>query len=321
MASPSAGEWLREVSPEEIESRIDVAALIPAMHEALKAEADGQVEVPLRAFWGLEGDFGILAMPARSRALNFALFKFLTLVDSNRARGLPGVMGELTLLDAATGAPVARLPAENVTLLRTAACSAVATDLLARTDADTLAVFGSGPQAASHADAMLKVRPIKRVLIQGRDPGRAAKLAEKLHARFGIAAVPGPDKALLRDATIICTATNSDRALFDEDEIHPEAHINAVGAYRPDMKELPADLLARATIFADSVPAVAREAGDLLAAFGTAQEVTRHIRAIGELVANPLPQRPNGRTVYKSVGNAGQDLYASAAILKLLDKN
>lgn len=312
---------LREVSPEEIARHIDVKALIPAMREALKAEARGQIEVPLRAFWGLEDGFGILAMPARSRALKRALFKFLTLVDSNRVLGLPGVMGELTLLDAETGAAVARLPAENVTLLRTAACSAVATELLALPDADTLALFGSGPQTAHHAEGMLAVRPIKRVLVWGRDSGRAAKLAADLSARFGVITATGPDKSLLRDATIVCTATNASEVLFESDAIHPEAHINAVGAYRPDMKELPADLLRDATIFADSVGPVAREAGDLLAAFGSPEEVTRHISAIGELVAKPPPQRPKGRTVYKSVGNAGQDLYASAAILRTLDNS
>lgn len=309
---------LREISAEEIERRIDVAALIPAMRKALRADAEGAVEVPLRAFWGLKDDFGILAMPARSAKLNRALFKFLTLVDANRARGLPGVMGELTLLDAATGGAIARLPAENVTLLRTAACSAVATELLARPDADTLVLFGSGPQAAHHAQAMLAVRPIKQLMVEGRDRVRAEKLAGALSERFGIAAMAGPDKAFLREALIVCTATNAGGVLFENEEIHPEAHINAIGAYRPDMKELPAALLRDAAIFADSKEPVAREAGDLLAAFGGPDEVMCHIRAIGELVTGPLRERPKGRTVYKSVGNAGQDLYASAAILAMI---
>lgn len=309
---------MREVSSDEIEHNIDVAALIPAMREALRAEAQGEVEVPLRAFWGLKDDFGILAMPARSQSLKRAIFKFLTLVDSNRALGLPGVMGELTLLDAVTGAAVARLPAENVTLLRTAACSAVATDLLARPDADSLVLFGSGPQAAHHAHGMLAVRPIKRIMVQGRDRARAARLAVDLTERFKVATSVGPDPSFLREATIICTATNAGEVLFADGDINAEAHINAVGAYRPDMKELPAELLRQAAIYVDSVAPVAREAGDLLAAFGSPDAVTKHIRAIGELVAKPLPVHPKGRTVYKSVGNAGQDLYASAAILEKL---
>ncbi|HUO02956.1 MAG TPA: ornithine cyclodeaminase family protein [Rhizomicrobium sp.] len=309
---------MREVSPEEIERHIDVATLIPAMREALQAEVQGDIEVPLRAFWGLKDNFGILAMPARSQSLKRAIFKFLTLVDSNRAFGLPGVMGELTLLDGETGAAVARLPAENVTLLRTAACSAVATDLLAHSGADTLALFGSGPQAAHHAEAMLAVRPIRRVMIQGRNRGRAAKLAADLTERLGVSAIIGPDRGFLREAMIVCTATNATEVLFESGDIHPQAHINGVGAYRPEMKELPAQLLREATIFVDSVVPVAREAGDLLAAFGNLDEVMKRVRAIGELLAKPLPERPKGRTVYKSVGNAGQDLYASAAILEKL---
>ena len=117
---------MRTVSPEESATRIDLAAILPVMRDALRAEAEGRVEVPLRAGWSLKNDFDMLAMPARSEELKLAAFKFLTLVDGNRALGIPGVMGELTVLNAVTGAPIARLPAEEVTLLRTAACSAVA---------------------------------------------------------------------------------------------------------------------------------------------------------------------------------------------------
>jgi ornithine cyclodeaminase/alanine dehydrogenase-like protein (mu-crystallin family) len=310
---------MRTVSPEEIESRISIAALLPVMRDALRAEAEGRVEVPLRAGWSLRGDFGMLAMPARSEELKLAAFKFLTLVDGNRALGIPGVMGELTVLDAITGAAIARLPAEEVTLLRTAACSAVATDLLALRGADSLALFGSGPQAAHHAEATLAVRPIKRILVMGRDQARAQRLADDLHHRFGVEAIAGPNAAALRDATIICTVTNARAALFEAEDVHPEAHINAIGAYRPDMCEVPAALLMDATIFADSKIPVAREAGDLLAAFGSPEAVAVRLRAIGELIGAPLASRPQGRTVYKAVGNAGQDLYAAAAILKLLD--
>lgn len=309
---------MRTVSPEDITARIDIAALLPVMRDALRAEAEGRVEVPLRAGWSLKNDFGMLAMPARSEELKLAAFKFLTLVDGNRALGIPGVMGELTVLNAVTGAPIARLPAEEVTLLRTAACSAVATDLLALPDADSLALFGSGPQAAHHVEAMLAVRPIKRVLVTGRDHERAEKLAGEVRHRFGIEAVAGPDPARLRDAAIVCTVTNAREALFEAEDVHPQAHINAIGAYRPDMCELPAPLVRDAAIFADSNIPVAREAGDLLAAFGSPEAVAAHLRAIGELIATPLPKRPTGRTIYKAVGNAGQDLYAAAAILQLL---
>lgn len=311
---------MRDISAGDIARRVGIASILPAMREALKAEAEGRIEVPPRAWWGLgRGEFGILAMPARSEALKLAVFKRLTLVDANRARGLPGIMGELTLLKADTGEGVARLPAEEITLLRTAACSAVATELLAPPDADSLALFGSGPQAAHHAEAMLAVRPIRRVLIYGRDAGRAQRLAGELQARFGLQTTVGPDPRQLRDAAIICTATNASEPLFEAGDVRADVHINAIGAYRPDMREVPAALLKEAAIFADSVSAVAREAGDLLAAFGSPDDVAHHILSIGALVAHPPAMRPQARTVYKAVGNAGQDLYAAAAILALLD--
>jgi ornithine cyclodeaminase len=310
---------MREISPAEIAGRVDVAALIPVMRDALRAEAQGRVEVPLRAGWQLGGgQFGMLAMPARSVELKLAAFKMLTLVDGNRALGIPGVMGELTVLDALTGAALARLPAEDVTLLRTAACSAVATDLLAPRDADSVALFGSGPQAAHHAEAMLAVRPIKRILIAGRDPGRTHKLADMLQARFGVETAIGPNAGALREAAIVCTVTNARAPLFEAADVRADVHINAIGAYRPDMCEIPAALLREAAIFADSITPVAREAGDLLAAFGSPAQVESRLRAIGELVDHPPPTRPTRRTVYKAVGNAGQDLYAAAAIFKLL---
>jgi len=311
---------MREISGRDIAARIGLAMILPAMREALRADAEELVEVPLRAGWQMGGGaFGMLAMPARSAALNFAVFKMLTLVDGNRALGIPGVMGELTLLDATTGEAKARLPAEEVTLLRTAACSAIATDLLAPQDADSLALFGSGPQALHHAEAMLAVRPIKRVLICGRDRKRMETLADALQSRFDLETDIGSDPEKLRQAAIICTATNAHAPLFEVSDVRVDVHINAIGAYRPDMCELPPDLLREATIFVDSIAPSAREAGDLLKAFGATEEATQHIRAIGELVAKPLAERPSGRTVYKAVGNAGQDLYAAAAILKLLD--
>lgn len=311
---------MRIITGQDIATHVAVAAILPAMREALRADAEGRIEVPLRAGWTFDnGEFGMLAMPARSKDLNFAVFKFLTLVDGNRALGLPGVMGELALLDAKTGAPRARLPAEEVTLLRTAACSAVATDLLAPPGADSLALFGSGPQAAHHAHAMLAVRPIKQVLVYGRDRARADALAQSLARDCNITAQAPSDLAGLRDTAIICTATNARTALFEEADVHPEAHINAIGAYRPDMCELPAALLRTAALFADSKIPVAREAGDLLAAFGESDRVMARLRALGEIVAQPLATRPRGRTVYKAVGNAGQDLYAATAILELLD--
>ena len=254
---------MREVLGQEIAARIDIAALLPAMRAALRADAGGQVEAPLRAGWQLGGgDFGMLAMPARSMALGFAVFKMLTLVDGNRALGIPGVMGELTLLNAATGAAMARLPAEEVTLLRTAACSAAATNLLARQDADTLALFGSGPQAAHHAEGMLAVRPIKRALIYGRDQKRAEKLADELQHRFGLETAIGPNPAKLRDAAILCTATNAREPLFEANAVCADAHVNAIGAYRPDMCELPAALLREAAVYVDSIAPAAREASE-----------------------------------------------------------
>jgi alanine dehydrogenase len=311
---------MREISGRDITARIDIAAILPAMREALRADAENRVDVPLRAGWQMGGGaFAMLAMPARSPSLGFAVFKMLTLVDGNRALGLPGVMGDLTLLDAVTGEAKARLPAEDVTLLRTAACSAIATDLLAPHDADSLALFGSGPQAAHHAEAMLAVRPIKRVLIYGRDRMRAERLAHELRTRFGLEAEIGPNPGMLREAEILCTATNASAPLFDADALRPDAHINAIGAYRPDMCELPPALLKDAAIYVDSIVPAAREAGDLLNAFGTSEAAARRIRAIGALLIQPPAARPPGRTVYKAVGNAGQDLYAAAAILKLLD--
>ena len=289
---------MRHVSPDEIAGRIGIASLLPAMREALKAEAEGRVEVPLRAGWQLGGGaLGMLAMPARSQELGLAVFKLLTLVDANRARGLPGVMGELTLLKADTGEAIARLPAEEITLLRTAACSAVATELLAPPDADSLALFGSGPQAAHHAEAMLAVRPIARVLICGRDAARAEKLADSLQTRFGLETAVGPDPKRLRDAAIICTATNAREPLFETGDVRADAHINAIGAYRPDMRELPAALLRRQRSSPTAYPPVAREAGDLLAAFGSPDAgrapYPRH-RRIGGPAAREPAKGPHG---------------------------
>jgi ornithine cyclodeaminase len=304
------------LSAEEINARADVAALIAPMRAALKDEAEGRIELPPRAYWQFDGGaLRMLAMSARAEALKLAAFKFLTLVDGNRDRGLPGIIGELRILDGVTGEPRAILAAGAVTLLRTAACSAVATDLLAREDASRLAVFGSGPQAKAHVAAMRSVRPITHVLVLGRDTARLEDFATQLRNETGLEIACGPDAQLLARADIICTTTNADAALFAAHEIHPRAHINAIGSYTPAMCELPADLLRAAAVYVDCIHACAEEAGDLIQAYGGADKVADHVKAIGDLIDVPRGAFA-GRTVYKSVGNAGQDLYAAAHLLR-----
>jgi ornithine cyclodeaminase len=304
------------LSADDITARADVAALIAPMRAALLAEAQGRIELPPRAYWQFDnGALRMLAMSARAEELKLAAFKFLTLVDGNRDRGLPGIIGELRIMDGVTGAPRAILAAGAVTLLRTAACSAVATDLLAAPGAARLAVFGSGPQALAHVAAMRAVRPIKHVLVLGRDRARLESFAAQLRRDTGLEIVCGANADLLARADILCTTTNADAPLFQMGDIQPRAHINAIGSYTPAMCELPGDLLRAASVYVDCIHACAEEAGDLIAAYGGSDKVAAHVKAIGDLVATPLPRRPEGRTVYKSVGNAGQDLYAAAHLL------
>lgn len=303
-------------------SAADVRRAVP-MPEAMDAVASAfaqlsnqQAEVPLRPHVAVPPSDGLLlVMPAYLSESGALGVKLLTLFLKNPERHqLPSINALVVLFDTNNGQPLALMDGGWLTALRTGAASGVATRLLARQDARTLALFGAGGQALPQAWAACVARPIERIWLVNRTPTHAERLAEQLRA-FGspipadvrVAASAGE---ALREAEVLSCATASPTPIFDDADLRPGAHINGVGAYRSTMQEVPAATVARALVFVDQRRAAWAEAGDLVIPRQQGLIDENHIVGeLGELVLGRVAGRTADEqmTFFKSVGNAVQD--------------
>lgn len=251
------------------------------------------------------GEF--LVMPAA--AGDAAGVKLVGIQPANPTRGLPIIQGVYVLFDMRIGQPIALLDGAALTTLRTPMISALATDVLARRDVRTLGIIGSGPQATAHVQAMRVVRPgIDDVVVAGRTAGHVARVVAELEA-VGESAVAG-SYADAAACDVVCAATRSDTALFGLADVRAGAHVNLVGSYRLDLREVAADLVAAATVAVDDIAAAKAEAGDLhLAATEGAWSWDRIAGDLTDLASGRLTRTSYAEiTLFKSVGLAVQDL-------------
>jgi ornithine cyclodeaminase/alanine dehydrogenase-like protein (mu-crystallin family) len=257
--------------------------------EAMEHAFSGETEAPLRSLVGPS-----LVMPGRLDDL--MAVKVISIVPGNPA-GLVVVFGE-------DGSPLGVVDGPTITAIRTGAVSGLATRLLARDNAHTLAMLGSGAMAFEQIEAVRAVRPIHEVLVWSRSLDNAQTLAE----RIGGEAVADADEAVQR-ADVVSCATPATLPLFNEDSVRSGTHVNAVGAFTPEMAELSPDLLQRAYVVVDDIDAAALEAGDLI-------QADRHPNTtLRELLAGTHPQIGEDVTVFKSVGVAAQDVAAAGRAL------
>jgi len=282
---------------------IALAVSMPAAIDALCGAFASRPEHIARTSYAAAGG-ELLLMPAIDERA--AGIKLLMVQPRNVDFGAPVIQGTYVLFDAVAGAPIALLDGAALTNLRTPAVSAVATDSLARADARSLGVFGTGPQCIGHVEAMLCVRPgIDTIVIAGRTRANAAA---------AVAAI-ADDRVSVGSATeaaacdIVCTATRSTEALMTAAMVRPGAHINAVGAYRPDMRELATDLIERSTVVVDDLHAAGDEAGDLILAAAEGWSWDRVAGDLADVCCGELARRDgNEISVFKSVGLAVEDL-------------
>jgi ornithine cyclodeaminase len=245
--------------------------------------------------------------------------KVVSIQDRNPSRALPTIHGVMILLDSDTGEPMALLEAERLTAIRTGAASGLATDLLAEPDASVAAIFGAGRQAMAQLEAVSHVRPLRHVQVHTRTPETALTFASTMSSRLGIDVVPADSRDALREAEIICTATTAAEPIFDPDAVRPGAHINAIGTFTPDTVEIPPELVARARVVVDQRSSCLEEAGELVHAIRRGLMDADDIHAeIGEIAAGTAKGRSSAAeiTLFKSVGNAVQDLVAAAFVFE-----
>ncbi len=307
---------MRILSADDVRQAVPMGAAIDAVEAAFASLAAGSASVPLRTPIDIpEREAVSLFMPARIAGPAAALgLKVVSVFPQNaRGRAEPTIYALVNLLDPETGRPLAVLDGTYLTALRTGAASGVATRHMARADARRLAVFGAGAQALPQILAVCAVRPIDTVWIVNRTRDKAALLAARLRGegyKGDVLIAPSAARALA-EADVVCTATSAAAPLFADADVRPGTHINAVGAYRPSMAEVPAATVARARLIVDQRAAAWAEAGELVQARAAGLIDEGHVAGeIGEVALGTLPGRTadDQITLFKSVGNAVQDL-------------
>ena len=308
------------LSAADVRRALPMPAAIAAVTDAFLRLSAGGALAPPRLHLALPPrDRTVLVMPAWLAGADTLSVKVIALYGENPSRGLPMVHALVVVLDAETGRPRAVMDGAALTALRTGAASGAATALLARPAAAAAAVIGAGRQGRAQLEAVCVVRSIRRATVFDPNGDAASVFAAETAAALGIPVVPArsADEAVAA-VSIVCTATPSGTPVFDDAAVRAGTHINAVGAYTPDRREIPGATVARARLAVDSRAACLEEAGDLLLPLGEGLIGPPDTwTELGEIAAGHRPgrQSPDEITLFKSVGLAVQDAAAAAAAL------
>ena len=295
-----------------------MADAIESSREAFSALASGAVQAPMRTSM-VDGDRTTLLMGASSAGVG-RIAKVANVFPGNGARGLDTTTGVVMVIDEDTGQTIGLCDGGTLTAIRTGAVAGLATDLLARSDAEVGAVLGAGGQARTQLLAMAAVRPLREIRIYAPRPERIAALIEEVgHTMSAQLVAATSSQAAVEGADIISSATSSMRPTFDGGCLRAGAHINGIGSFRLDMRELDALTIQRANqIVVDLRESALHEAGELVAAAEAGHTDPQKWVELGSLIEDPSLGRtsPQDITLFKSVGHAVQDLFAARRALE-----
>ncbi len=309
----------------DVTQALPMIQAIEAMKRAYAALSSGKAEVPLRAHLSVPPHNGVsLIMPAYVNAETdeSLVIKAVSVFPNNAKLGLPLINAAVLVLEPSSGKPVALIEGGRLTAIRTGAASGAATDLLARPDTRVAAIFGAGVQGRTQLEAVCAVRSIEIAWIYDTDARRVEAFIDEM---AGAGRIPNdlrvaqdPQQAL-QVADVVCTATTSASPVFRDSYLKSGVHINAVGAYTPQMQEIPPETVARALVVVDSRTASLAEAGDLVKPIQSGLMTESQIHAeLGEIVLGQKAGRsqPDQTTFFKSVGVAVQDAVAAHLALE-----
>lgn len=314
---------MRVIGASDLRQLVPMADAVELMKQVFAQHSRGETISPVRLGVELPDGAGVsLFMPAWVGASDTTPAslgaKIVSVFGGNASKGLPTITAIVVVLDPETGNPQGLIEGASVTALRTGAVSGAATDLLARADSKVLTVFGAGAQGVTQAAAVCTVRNITEVRVIDPVPSARESFAERMSVWMDN---PPPvnlslssAQEALRGADVVCTATTSTTAVFEDDWLEDGTHINGVGAFMPTMQEVPDATVARARIIVDEVNAIMHEAGDIVQPIDRGVITAASIRVeLGHLVAGTEPGRQSDSeiTFFKSVGNAIQDMIVS----------
>jgi len=292
---------------EQVRKHLRMADLIPAMEKALIDFSAGEVTQPVRQVIAINPPGGFYGMMPALTPEGLGQ-KIVTFYPPNAEKNLPTHMATILLNDPETGAPLAVMDGRLITEMRTAAVSAAATKLLAPKDAKVLAILGSGVQARSHIEALRLVRQFEKIRVWSPNKSHAEQFAREMGAQ----AMSAEDA--IRDADVIVTATSSKTPVLHGTWLKSGCHVNAVGACRPDWRELDDDAM-RNVVFVDSREAAMKESGDVILS------CVKIYAELGEAFAGKVPPRANETTIFKSLGMAVEDVAAALLVYRLATQN
>jgi thiomorpholine-carboxylate dehydrogenase len=292
------------LNEEQVRKHLRMTDLIPAMEKALIEFSAAKVTQPVRSVIKVDvapatGFFGL--MPALTP--DGLGLKAVTFYPTNADRGIPTHMATIFLVDPETGTPLAIMDGRLITEMRTAAVSAAATKLLAPPDAKILAILGSGVQARSHVEALRLVRPFEEIRVWSPTLENAQRFANEIGGTATSA------EEAVRGADVIVTVTSSKTPVLKGSWLKRGSHVNAIGACRPDWRELDDEAMSN-VVFVDSREGAMRESGDVILSG------TKIYAELGEALAGKVPPRASETTIFKSLGMAVEDIAAAMLVYR-----
>lgn len=298
------------ISADDVFARVSFADAVRAYHRDLKAGLDPSKDLPKHIEDVTNGQ--VLLMPTQSP--EYLGVKIVTVAPDNPDQGLERIQGHYLLFDTATLSPVAIMDGVALTTLRTPAVSAAAADLLAAESCDHLLIFGYGPQAWGHVEALRAIRDIKRVTLVARNRDRAQVFADQITATGIPASVGTVDD--VQDADIIVCATTAREPLFDGALVPTDSCVIAVGSHELDARELDTALIARSQVIVEDLGHVMKEGGDIVIPVNEGAITLDHVRSLRDLVTGQVTIDRTRPRVFKSSGMPWEDLVVAAEVFR-----
>jgi ornithine cyclodeaminase/alanine dehydrogenase-like protein (mu-crystallin family) len=305
------------INGDSLLSLVPIQDAIDIVEESLRAVTRGEVTAPERWAMRISDDVQFGIMPG---AMPFKGYFGAKLIALHGMEAVASHQGIVVLFDLRTASPVCVIDARTLTGLRTAAASAVASRVLARPDAQSLAVLGTGEQALWHVQALCVARPITEVRVWGRNPEHAQRFASKVRLRFSRRVIVTPDvECAVREADIICTTTSACEPILSGGCLMPGQHVNLIGSSTRRSREVDDELVRRSRFFVDSREHALSQAGEFIHAIEAGVVGRDHIVAeIGAVLLGTAGGRSNDQeiTAYKSLGHISQDIAVASVALK-----
>jgi ornithine cyclodeaminase len=313
------------VGHDEVLELMSIHECVDVMKDALIKLSNGEVNQYLRTATHLPNGNILGFMPCYSGKNGYFGTKVITVYKTNRGSGYPSHQGVILLFDAKYGYIKSLIEASAITKIRTAAVSAVATELLSRKDVSTLSILGAGEQARAHLEAMLLVRNFKEVIVWNINRNNSHLFVQEMKKQYGVdIIVTETVEEAVSNADVICTVTASKTPVLEGRWVKPGTHINAVGACSPDARELDSEIVLKSKLYVDSVESTKNEAGDFLIPKQEGLIDNNHILGeIGDILTDKIVGRSNNTdiTIFEALGLAIEDIAAASYVYDKVNNN